>query len=131
MPKVFGLHEIEVPPGVTPEEHEQFLTKVLASAPVLPAGKPISSKASGASEPESFYCSTKSRLWRRAIVTSPGRKRCRRSGDSLWNKIQKLPHGREFTPNLTTGLTTSSLLTSSLNQEAQNRKARHIGLTSR
>jgi hypothetical protein len=46
-------------------------------------------------------------------------------------QIQKLPHGREFTPSLTTGLTTSSLLTSSLNQEAQNRKARHIGLTSR
>ena len=39
MPKVFGLHEIEVPPGVTPEEHEQFLTKVLASAPVLPSWK--------------------------------------------------------------------------------------------
>jgi hypothetical protein len=39
VPKVFGLHEIEVPPGVTPEEHEQFLTKVLASAPVLPGWK--------------------------------------------------------------------------------------------
>ena len=39
MPKVFALHEIELPAGVTPEEYEQFYTKTLASAPELPGWK--------------------------------------------------------------------------------------------
>jgi hypothetical protein len=33
MPKVFGLHEVELPPGVTPEEYEQVFGKGLASLP--------------------------------------------------------------------------------------------------
>ncbi len=33
MPKVFGLHEVELPPGVTPEEYEQHFGKELASLP--------------------------------------------------------------------------------------------------
>jgi hypothetical protein len=33
MPKVLGLHEVELPPGVTPEEYEQVFAKELASLP--------------------------------------------------------------------------------------------------
>jgi hypothetical protein len=33
MPKVLGLHEVELPPGVTPEEYEQVFGKELASLP--------------------------------------------------------------------------------------------------
>jgi hypothetical protein len=33
VPKVFGMHEIELRPGVKPEEYEQFYTKELASLP--------------------------------------------------------------------------------------------------
>jgi hypothetical protein len=33
VPKVFGMHEIELRPGVTPEEYEQFYANELASLP--------------------------------------------------------------------------------------------------
>jgi hypothetical protein len=33
MPKVFGLHEVELPAGLTPEEFEEGLGKQLASLP--------------------------------------------------------------------------------------------------
>ena len=33
MPKVFGLHEVELPTGVTPEEFERGFGKELASLP--------------------------------------------------------------------------------------------------
>jgi hypothetical protein len=36
VPKVFALHEIELPSGVMPEEYEQFCTKELASVPEIP-----------------------------------------------------------------------------------------------
>ncbi len=39
MPKVFALHEIELPPGVTLEEYEQFFAKELAPVPELPGWK--------------------------------------------------------------------------------------------
>jgi len=39
VPKVFGLHEIELPPGVTPEEYEQFFAKEIAPVPELPGWK--------------------------------------------------------------------------------------------
>ena len=45
MPKVFGMHEIELRPGVTPEEYEQFFTKELASVPELPGWKAYLLKA--------------------------------------------------------------------------------------
>ncbi len=54
MPKVFGLHEVELPPGVTPEEYEQVFgerTRLLAG---LWGGEPISSKAIEVSEPENI-----------------------------------------------------------------------------
>ena len=78
MPKVFGMHEIELRPGVTPEEYEQFYAQELASLPEFEGWKPISSKAIGASGPGSFSCFSKSRARRRAIGTSPDRRRSRR-----------------------------------------------------
>jgi hypothetical protein len=33
VPKVFGMHEIELRPGVTPDEYERFYTEELASLP--------------------------------------------------------------------------------------------------
>jgi hypothetical protein len=39
MPKVFGLHEIELQPGVEPEEYERFFAEELAPTPELPGWK--------------------------------------------------------------------------------------------
>ena len=39
MPKVFGLHEIELPSGVTAEEYEQHFGKELASIPTYDGWK--------------------------------------------------------------------------------------------
>ena len=39
MPKVFALHEVELPPDVTPEEYEQLFGKELASLPDYPGWK--------------------------------------------------------------------------------------------
>ena len=33
MPRVFALHEVELPPGVTPDEYEKLFGKELASLP--------------------------------------------------------------------------------------------------
>jgi hypothetical protein len=45
MPKVFGLHEIELRAGVTPEEYERFFTKELAPLPELQGWKSYLLKA--------------------------------------------------------------------------------------
>jgi hypothetical protein len=39
MPKVFGLREIELQPGVQPEEYERFFAEEIASLPELPGWK--------------------------------------------------------------------------------------------
>jgi hypothetical protein len=39
MAKVFGLHEIELRPGVAPEEYEQFFAKEIAGLPIFPGWK--------------------------------------------------------------------------------------------
>jgi hypothetical protein len=39
MPKVFGLHEIELQPGVDPEEYERFFAEEIAPSPELPGWK--------------------------------------------------------------------------------------------
>jgi hypothetical protein len=39
VPKVFGLHEVELAPGMTPEEYEQFFAKEIAPVPELPGWK--------------------------------------------------------------------------------------------
>jgi hypothetical protein len=39
MPKVFGLHEIELQPGVEPEEYERFFAAEIASLHTLPGWK--------------------------------------------------------------------------------------------
>jgi hypothetical protein len=39
MPKVFGLHEIELQPGVEPEEYERFFAEEIAPSPQLPGWK--------------------------------------------------------------------------------------------
>jgi hypothetical protein len=44
MPTVFGLHEIELQPGVEPEEYERFFAKEIAPSPMLPGWKNASSK---------------------------------------------------------------------------------------
>jgi hypothetical protein len=36
MPKVFGLHEIELRPGVDPAEYERVFAEEVASSPTLP-----------------------------------------------------------------------------------------------
>jgi hypothetical protein len=41
MPKVFGLHEMELPPGVEPEEYERFFAEEIAPMPKLPGWKPV------------------------------------------------------------------------------------------
>jgi hypothetical protein len=55
MSKVFGLHEVVLPPGVTAEEYEQLYGKELASLPDLPGWKPISSRVIAEMEPGSLY----------------------------------------------------------------------------
>ena len=39
MPKVFGLHEVVLPAGVTPEEYEQLFGEEVASSVSLPGWK--------------------------------------------------------------------------------------------
>jgi hypothetical protein len=39
MPKVFGLHEMELPPGVEPEEYERFFAEEIAPMPKLTVWK--------------------------------------------------------------------------------------------
>ena len=39
MPKVFALHEMELSPGVAPEEYERFLAEEIAPMPELPGWK--------------------------------------------------------------------------------------------
>ena len=39
MPKVFGMHEIELQPGVEPEDYEQFFAEELAPTLKLPGWK--------------------------------------------------------------------------------------------
>ena len=39
MPKVFGLHEIELQPGVEPEDYERFFVEELAPTLKLPGWK--------------------------------------------------------------------------------------------
>jgi hypothetical protein len=39
MPKVFGVHEIELQPGVDPEEYERFIAEVVAPMPEFPGWK--------------------------------------------------------------------------------------------
>jgi hypothetical protein len=41
MPKVFGLREIELQPGVEPEEYERFSRKRSHRRPCSRGGKPI------------------------------------------------------------------------------------------
>jgi hypothetical protein len=41
MPKVFGLHEIELQPGVEPEEYERVFAEEIASSFTLRGWKPI------------------------------------------------------------------------------------------
>ena len=39
MPTVYGLHEIELQPGVEPDEYERFFPEELAPSPELPGWK--------------------------------------------------------------------------------------------
>jgi hypothetical protein len=39
MPKVFGLREVELQPGVEPEEYERFFAEEIATLPQLPGWK--------------------------------------------------------------------------------------------
>ena len=39
MPKLFGLHEIELQPGVEPDEFERFFAEELAPSPMVPGLK--------------------------------------------------------------------------------------------
>jgi hypothetical protein len=36
MPTVYGLHEIELQPGVEPDEYERFFAEEIAPSPMLP-----------------------------------------------------------------------------------------------
>jgi hypothetical protein len=45
MAKVFGLHEIELRSGVSPEDYEQLFTKEIAHLPFLPGWKAYLLKA--------------------------------------------------------------------------------------
>jgi hypothetical protein len=54
MPKLFGLHEVVLPPGMTAEEYEQLFGKELASCRICRVGKPISSRVIAETEPASF-----------------------------------------------------------------------------
>jgi hypothetical protein len=39
MPKVYGLHEIELQPGVEPEEYERLFAEEVAPSPMVPGWK--------------------------------------------------------------------------------------------
>jgi hypothetical protein len=39
MPTVYGLHEIELQPGVEPDEYERFFAEELAPSPMVPGLK--------------------------------------------------------------------------------------------
>ena len=39
MPTVYGLHEIELQPGVEPEEYERFFAEEIAPSPMVPGWK--------------------------------------------------------------------------------------------
>jgi hypothetical protein len=44
MPKVFGLHEIELQPEVEPEEYERLFAEEIAPTPLLPGWEAPSSQ---------------------------------------------------------------------------------------
>jgi hypothetical protein len=41
MPTVFGMHEIELQPGVEPGDYERFFAEELAPTPSFRDGRPI------------------------------------------------------------------------------------------
>jgi hypothetical protein len=70
MPKVFGLHEVELPPGVTPEEHEQHFGQELASLPDYQGWKTYLLKGDrGASWDQASQLDRLSRGWRPVKLT--------------------------------------------------------------
>ena len=90
MPKVFGLHEIELQPGVEPEEYERVFAEEIASSFTLPGWKTHLLKGERGNATASISCSWKSRVWRHGIGTSPDRARSRRSSLGSLNSTQKL-----------------------------------------
>jgi hypothetical protein len=79
MPKVFGMHEIELQPGVEPEEYEGVFAEEIASSFTLPGWKTHLLKVNEAHATASISCSWKSRVWRHRVGTSRDSARSRRS----------------------------------------------------
>jgi hypothetical protein len=67
MPKVFGLHEVELPADLTPEEFEEGLGKQLTSLPEYEGWKTYLLKGDRVSGPEGSWCYSKWRALRRVI----------------------------------------------------------------
>ena len=89
MPKVFGMHEIELQPGVEPEDYERFFAEELAPTLKLPGWKTHLLRGDGEHAVESISCSTRSRAWMHVIGTSPDQASSRMSSLGSLNSTQK------------------------------------------
>jgi hypothetical protein len=83
MPKVFGMHEIELRPGVTSEEYEHFYSKELAPLPELQGWKSYLLKADRGDRAENSSYYSRSRAPRPVIGISPDRTRHRKKSSSI------------------------------------------------
>ena len=66
MPKVFGVHEIELQPGVDPEEYERFIAEVVAPMPEFPGWKTHLLKGRSGSTHRKVSCALRDRECRGA-----------------------------------------------------------------
>ena len=113
MPKVFALHEVRLPPGMTAEEHEQVYGEQLASLPDLQGWKTYllkGDRGEGAGKLQLMF-EIESVEARDRYFPSPGPAGNPRSSVSSRSNTQKRRRHRRSTPafwsSLTVGLTTS------------------------
>jgi hypothetical protein len=71
MPKLFGLHEIELQPGVEPDEFERFFAEEVAPSPMVPGLKVYLLKGDRGERAGRYLVLLESRVWRHVTGTSP------------------------------------------------------------
>ena len=111
MPKVFALHEVELPPDVTPEEYEQLFGKELASLPSYPGWKIYLLKGDRGEATGKLFTTVRSREPKgaRSVLPETGRgvgggrqfAEQHPEATAVWESMQPL------CPNLIVGPTTS------------------------
>ena len=89
MSTVFGLHEIELQPGVDPEEYERFFAEEIAPSPELPGWKTHLLKGDRGARAGKYLVLLEIENWSHVIGTSRDRARSRRSSLGSLNSTQR------------------------------------------